>query len=48
MLDGGKCLAEEIVDLGLGVAGLGGGTPSGQCPRLGIDTIEQASFRLIK
>lgn len=38
----------KIVDLGLGVAGLGGGTPSGQCPRLGIDTIEQASFRLIK
>lgn len=43
MLDVGKCLAEEVVDLGLG-----GGTPLGQCPRLGIDTIEQASFRLIK
>lgn len=29
-------------------AGRWGGTPLGQCPRLGIDTIERASFRLIK
>lgn len=43
MLDVGKCLEEKVVDLGLG-----GGTTLGQCPRLGIDIIEQASFRLIK
>lgn len=41
---------EENVCGGSGRLGAGcwGGTPLGQCPRLGIDTIERASFRLIK
>lgn len=45
-----KCLMGENFCGGSGWFGAGcwGGTPLGQCPRLGIDTIERASFRLIK
>lgn len=45
-----KCLMEENFCWGRSWFGAGcwGGTPLGQWPRLGTDTIERESFRLIK